>query len=126
MGAAAGDAAVSQEPSASASSRLAVALSQGHGSNSDEAGEVAPLRAKMRPIAPSRHEILMHETTHYPYRLWCRWCVGSMGRRDAHKSVSSGGRDLGLRTLSVDYGFLNDEANAVSAERESRMRLFLC
>ena len=34
---------------------------------------------------PSAKEVEEHRATHYPFCEWCRYCVGSVGRRDVHK-----------------------------------------
>ena len=48
----------------------------------DDAG----VKSKIQPMKPSEQEIATPEACgHYPYRDWCRACVGGTGRSDAHK-----------------------------------------
>ena len=54
--------------------------------NLGDAGETSAVQSKIQPMKPSDQEIVTHEACgHYPYRDWCRACVGSTGRSDAHK-----------------------------------------
>ena len=56
---------------------------------------------KIQPMKPSDQEIATHESCgHYPYRDWCRACVGNIGRSDARKRC--------LFVASMDYGFFVD------------------
>ena len=55
----------------------------------DQAGEENALKTKRQPRRPSEQEIAAHEAGgHYPYRDWCRACVGGAGRCDAHRRDS--------------------------------------
>ena len=56
----------------------------------DQAGKENALKTKRQPRRPSEQEIAAHEAGgHYPYRDWCRACVGGAGRSDAHKRYSN-------------------------------------
>ena len=46
----------------------------------DDAGETSAVRSKVQPMKPSDQDIAAHEACgHYPYRVWCRACVGGKG-----------------------------------------------
>ena len=56
----------------------------------DQAGEENALKTTRQPRRPSEQESAEHEAgRHYPYRDWCRACVGGAGRSDAHKRYSN-------------------------------------
>ena len=51
----------------------------------------------------SDQEIASHEACgHYPYRDWCRACVGGTGRSDAHRRRHE--EQNSLPVASMDYG----------------------
>ena len=65
----------------------------------DDAGGISAVKSKIQPMKPSDQEIATHEAcVHYPYRDWCRACVGGAGRSDARKRPMA----------SMDYGFFTD------------------
>ncbi len=56
------------------------------------------------PLLPTPKEVAAHNLTHCPYRSWCKICVESRGREDAHKSRK--GEDPsegGLPEIAMDY-----------------------
>ena len=55
----------------------------------DDAGETSAVNSKIR--------------RHYPYRDWCRACVGGTGRSDAHKRQREERNSLPV--ASMHYGF---------------------
>ena len=56
---------------------------------------------------PSDKEIATHEARgHYPYRDWCRACVGGTGQSDAQKRRHE--EQNSLPVASMDYGFFTD------------------
>ena len=70
----------------------------------DDTGETSAVKSKSQPMGPLDQEIARHEACgHYPYRDWCRACVGSEGRSDAHKRQQE--EQHGLPVASMDYGF---------------------
>ena len=45
----------------------------------DDAGETSAVKSKIQTIKPSDQEIATDEARgHYPYRDWCRACVGAL------------------------------------------------
>ena len=72
-------------------------------------------------MRPSDQEIVTHEASgHYPYRGWCRACVGGTGRSDAHKRRHEEQNSLPL--ASMDCGFFTDGDDG---EHTRRATLFL-
>ena len=72
-----------------------------------DAGESSAVNSKIQPMKPSDQEITTHEACgHYPYRDWCRACVGSAGRSDAEKRRHE--EQNSLLVASMDYGFFTD------------------
>ena len=58
-------------------------------------------------MKPSDQEIATHEACgHYPYRDWCRACVGGIGQSDARKRRHE--EQNCLLVASMDYGFFTD------------------
>ena len=58
-------------------------------------------------MKPSDQDIATHEACgHYPYRDWCRACVGATGRSDAHKRRRE--EQNRLLVASMNYGFFDD------------------
>ena len=54
------------------------------------------------PPEPSARQIAEHELPgHAVYRSWCRHCVASKGRAQAHSSREEGE----LPEIGIDYGF---------------------
>ena len=52
----------------------------------DDAGETDAVESNIQPMKPSDQDIATYEACgHYPYRDWCRACVGGAGRSDANK-----------------------------------------
>ena len=58
------------------------------------------------PVMPSKEEKARHELTHINYRSWCPHCVFGRRNNSAHRSTSTGNRNLPL--LCADYCFLRD------------------
>ena len=81
---------------------------------------------KSQPMKPSNEEIANHEACgQYPYRDWCRACVGSTVRSDAHKRRHE--EQHSLLVASMDYGFFTDgdgehqgSHSVLGAEKTSR------
>ncbi len=68
--------------------------------------DVEPLRHAPTPQLPPDSVQKEHNTTHIPYRSWCRWCVEGRGlgeQRGAHK-----GRRHGIAIVGVDYWFITE------------------
>ena len=80
-------------------------------------GETAPVKARVKPIQPSKKEVEEHEVTHYPYRSWCRYCVAARGRRDKHASVSQSIDDE-IACIACDYGFFTSKEDEEKSEEE--------
>ena len=73
----------------------------------DDAGETSAVKSKIQAVKPSDQEIATNEAYgHYPYRDWCRACVGCTGRSDAHKRRRE--EQNSLPVASMDYGFSTD------------------
>ena len=62
-------------------------------------------RAAARPYTPTKREVEEHETTHLPFRSWCKHCVFAKGISSAHRGRGEEER-LGI-TISIDYCFMN-------------------
>ena len=58
------------------------------------------------PAMPSKEEKDRHELTHINYRSWCPHCVFGRRNNTAHRSASSGKRNLPL--FCADYCFIRD------------------
>ena len=52
------------------------------------------------PGAPSKQEVLEHQLTHIPFRLWCPHCVA--GRRVSGHHVTVAGKEKMGVTISLD------------------------
>ena len=84
--------------------------------------------AKMNdPKEPSEEERKEHETTHLPYRSWCKHCVGGRGKDAAHKKQDTQGE---LHEMHFDYAFMGEEGEAgktvtMLVVRERRTRICL-
>ena len=73
----------------------------------DEAGEESAVKTKRQPLKPSADEVAAHEAGgHYPYRDWCRACVGGAGRVDPHKTQTE--EQNAIPVAAMDYGFFTD------------------
>jgi len=73
----------------------------------DELGEEGAIRTKRPPSTPSAQEVAAHEAGgHYPYRDWCRACVGGCGRADSHKVQKEEQNQIPV--AGMDYGFFTD------------------
>ena len=74
----------------------------------DEAGETSAVKSKIQSVRPSDQEIATHEAcSHYPYRDWCRACVGVLGGQTlTNDGVMS--RTVWLWPACMDYGFFTD------------------
>eukprot|EP00973_Karenia_brevis_P045375 6285240-Karenia_brevis.AAC.1 len=59
------------------------------GRDDDEQGEESKMKPRPKPRGPSAAERAQHEIDHYPYRSWCKACVGSCGRADQHIRTDS-------------------------------------
>ena len=77
----------------------------------DSLGESAPIKARRQPAKPSPEEVRLHETSHYPYRDWCRHCVAGCGRRHAHKTTEGNTTDESIATIAMDYAFFCDDVD---------------
>ena len=80
-------------------------------SNKDDDLEDEDLRAvqpKLMPDpgAPSRQEILEHEMTHIPFRVWCPHCVAARAKSMKHL-IEKDKDEHRLPILGLDYAFLN-------------------
>ena len=70
----------------------------------DDARETSAVKSQIQLLKPSDQEIAIHEAcAHYPYRDWCRACVGDTGRSDAHKRRHE--EQNSSLVASMDYGF---------------------
>ena len=72
-----------------------------------EAGGVP--RCAPCPGNPSKAERLAHETTHWPYRPWCEWCVRGRAVGPNSKSLTPEHKVAFVPKAHLDYAFLNDE-----------------
>ena len=85
-------------------------------SNKDDDLEDEDLRAvqpKLMPDpgAPSRQEILEHEMTHIPFRVWCPHCIAARAKSMKH-IIEKYKDEHRLPSLGLDYAFLNKTDNA--------------
>ena len=63
-------------------------------------------------VGPSRAEYEEHMRCHFPYRNWCPFCVSGRGRSDAYKTGAAKAIERLYPHLSIDYGFLRDQAHS--------------
>ena len=73
----------------------------------DEGGETSAVKSKIQPVNPSDQEIPAHEAFgHYPYRDWCRVCVGGAGRSRRSQTTARGTKKstCGKHGLQVLHG----------------------
>ena len=66
-------------------------------------------RAKVMraPKAPSQSEIDEHNTTHCPYRSWCRWCVSGQAVTKGHFRKGES-EENSIPTVSMDYMYMKE------------------
>ena len=87
----------------------------------DQAGEENALKAKRQPRRPSAQEIAAHEAGgHYPYRDWCRACVGGAGRSDAHKRRGDEHNEIPVVAMDYAFFFFCDEHEERLSESETQ------
>ena len=55
--------------------------------NEDEAPEARDLKIKLAPSAPTQAEIERHNASHYPPRVWCKYCVQGRMREMRHQQM---------------------------------------
>ena len=67
------------------------------------------------PQQPSIEEVSAHEFTHMPYRSWCKVCVMSRGREDAHPRSKKGRTKQGLLEVGLDYNTFGEEEDKVAS-----------
>ena len=75
------------------------------GKDDEEGRKPATMRA---PHNVSQSERDDHETTHTPYRTWCRYCVLGRGRRSPHKHFDGQEPANAAPKISLDYFFLSE------------------
>ena len=71
--------------------------------NGDE--EIEPLRMAKDPKLPSAADVELHDRTHVPYRVWCKWC--NMGRGRGMLHMHSRGSSVPI--VGVDCFFMTGE-----------------
>ena len=65
------------------------------------------------PLLPTAKEVATHNITHCPYRSWCKICVESRGREDAHKTrQGEDPSEAGLPEVAMDYDYYGDKEDA--------------
>ena len=84
----------------------------GGASGGVEEEEVVAVRPARTPCSPTRAEREEHESTHLPFRSWCRHCVAGRSDNPHHQTVSdSEGERRGLLEAHLDYAFLKRDAS---------------
>ena len=73
----------------------------------DEYGSVRPITAPT-PHTPSRHEIMEHNITHWPYRSWCPHCVRGKAKSVQHGIHKQGTSESTVPVLAMDYAFMKE------------------
>ena len=69
----------------------------------DDAGETGAVKPKIQPMKPSDQDVAAHEACgHYPYRDWCRACVGGAGRSDARKRLREEQNSPPVASIFID------------------------
>ena len=68
------------------------------------------------PNMPTLSQVLEHNVTHCPYRVWCRHCVEGRGREFGHLSCRPC-EPRGAPTVSFDYAFIGDKGEITSQEQ---------
>ena len=76
----------------------------------EEAQEVDRMVGKVRkdPGQPTAAEIAKHNTTHLPYRSWCKHCVNGRGVTHPHLKRKHNWEEE-LPTVGVDYHYMGKE-----------------
>ena len=69
------------------------------------------------PCMPTQEEVDVHNTTHYPFRSWCRFCVAGKAKANPHFKKDSD-RVQSENVVSLDYAFLGARENDSDADDE--------
>ena len=80
---------------------------------SEEDGEEAEKpKTREMPRGPTKKERQDHETTHLPFRSWCRHCVRGRGRNNPHKKQADDPeevKEMRVSRIHMDYFFMSQE-----------------
>ena len=74
------------------------------------AAEAQPARHGIVPVLPSEAEVKQHESTHLPFRSWCRHCVLAKGKESPHHESSPGG----VSNFATDYMFMGEDGTPIT------------
>ena len=69
---------------------------------------VARPKTLFNPMLPTAREVAEHELTHRPYRNWCKVCVETRAREEAHRRVKEDTADSGVPEVGLDYDYYGD------------------
>ena len=96
---------------ASACDRRAIADADQAG-QLDISGETRAARALRTPETPIDAAMMVHNTTHVPFRDWCPFCVASRGRSSPHTQVVVNKTADTLPKFQADYMFIRTVAES--------------
>ena len=74
------------------------------------ADEARPARPEIVPVLPSEAEVEQHESTHLPFRSWCRHCVRAKGKESPHHESSPGG----VSKSATDNMFMGEDGTPIT------------
>ena len=100
-------------------------MSGGHKADGSE--ESDKVKVACAPCMPTQEEVTLpnttqhvyalHNTTHYPFRSWCKFCVAGKAKANPHFKKDSD-RVQSENIVSLDYAFLGDRENESDADDE--------
>ena len=73
----------------------------------DGARQAGPTPRK-KPELPSVKEQELHNTTHYPFRSWCKWCVQGRKPNWGHYSLPEEAHEEKGPEIHMDYCFFRE------------------
>ena len=78
----------------------------------EEAEEALTIKVEVKP---SKEEVEKHNTTHLPWRSWCKYCVSGRGKNRGHRKQKHEGD---VPTVHADYMYMKEDEK----ERKKRKR----
>ena len=83
----------------------------------NQSGEEEASKVKIYPIPgePSLRERQLHETTHLPFRSWCKWC--QLGKAKALPHAAADHSEDAVPTVGMDFGFISSGPDGLTIKR---------
>jgi len=69
----------------------------------EEAEEAMVIKVEVKP---SKEEVEKHNTTHLPWRSWCKYCVFGRGKNRGHRKQKHNGN---VPTVHADYMYMKED-----------------